>query len=86
MILQRPECEIEEKSVADDLLKSRKVSSFEEVRNNKGKIFLLKIKPIKITSTYIREMISRDEDVTSLLNPAVYEYIKQNNLYKDING
>ena len=86
LILQRPECEIEEKSVADDLLKSRKVSSFEEVRNNKGKIFLLKIKPIKITSTYIREMISRDEDVTSLLNPAVYEYIKQNNLYKDING
>ena len=86
LILERPGYEIEKESVAHTLLKSRKINKFEGFRNNKGKIFLLKINPIKITSTHIRKMISCNEDAASFLDPSVYDYIKENNLYKDING
>lgn len=36
----------------------------------------------EISSTQIREMIRRNEDVSRLLHPAVYEFIKKNGLYK----
>ena len=86
LVLERPGHSIPQESVAGTLLKSRKISSFKEFPDNKGKIFLLKINPIKITSTHIRTMISKDQDVTSLLHPSVYKYIKLNKLYKNING
>ncbi len=86
LVLERPGHSIRQESVAGTLLKSRKISSFKEFSDNKGKIFLLKINPIKITSTHIRTMISKDQDVTSLLHPSVYKYIKLNKLYKNIHG
>ena len=48
----------------------------------KLKIFFLKINPIKVTSTDIRELIKNDENVSDLLKKEVYDLIKDKNLYK----
>ena len=41
------------------------------------------IDPIDITSTKIRELIANNEDASALLDGDVYQFIKDQNLYKD---
>ena len=82
LVLERPGHTIEESSDISRRLKDKIVLNVEELKNSKGKIFFLKINPIKITSTDIRELIKNDEDVSDLLNKEVYDFIKNKNLYR----
>ena len=82
LVLERPGHTIEESSDISRRLKDKIVLNVEELKNSKGKIFFLKINPIKITSTDIRELIKNDEDVSDLLNEEVYDFIKNKNLYR----
>ena len=56
-----------------------KISFFEEKYG--ARIKKLSIEPIEISSTEIRKMISRGEDVSRFIPDAEYEYIKEKGLY-----
>jgi nicotinic acid mononucleotide adenylyltransferase len=43
----------------------------------------LPIDPIEVTSTKVRELIANSEDVSALLDSDVYQFIKDQNLYKE---
>jgi nicotinic acid mononucleotide adenylyltransferase len=43
----------------------------------------LPIDPIEVTSTEVRELIANNEDVSALLDSDVYQFIKDQNLYKE---
>lgn len=47
----------------------------------KDKFFLLDVPVLKLSSSEIREKISRGEDVSNLLPDGVYDYIKKEGLY-----
>ena len=57
--------------------------NFQEFKDSKGKIFILPIDPIEVTSTKIRELLSNNEDVSALLDSDVYQFIKDQNLYQE---
>jgi len=64
------------------ILEHRKINDISELNGTVGKIFILKIDPVELTSTEIRDSIRKNEDVSSLLNQDVYQLIKDKNLYK----
>ena len=82
LILERPGYEVGETSFVKNLLKAKRILDFQEFKDSKGKIFILPIDPIEVTSTKIRESISNNEDVSALLDDDVYQFIKDQNLYK----
>ena len=82
LILERPGYEVDETSFVQNLLRAKRISDFQKFKDSKGKIFILPIDPIEVTSTEIRELISNNEDVSSLLDRDVYQFIKDQNLYK----
>ena len=84
LILERPGYKIDETSFINDLLASKRILNFHEFKNAQGKIFLLQINPVEITSTKIRNLIFNNEDASALLNKDVYQFIKVKNLYKEI--
>ncbi len=64
----------------------RKVVEFVVINRNNidflDGVISMKIPPIEISSTMIREKIRRGEDVSGFLPQNVYNYILENNLYK----
>ena len=83
LILERQGHEIDEISFIQNLLKAKRILNFQDFKDSKGKIFILPIDPIEITSTKIRELIANNEDASALLDGDVYQFIKDQNLYKD---
>lgn len=59
----------------------------EMLRKNHGaKILVIPLDPIETSSSEVRGRLARGEDVSHLLPPAVYEYIKENKLYSNDTG
>ena len=56
------------------------LDKYKEYQNN---IYVVPMKLSDISSTFIRNRIKNNEDVSTLLNKDVFEYIRHNNLYKD---
>ena len=83
LILERPGYEVDETSFIQNLLKAKRILNFHEFKDSKGKIFILPIDPIEVTSTEVRELIANSEDVSALLDSDVYQFIKDQNLYKE---
>lgn len=72
IILERGEDKLEEIIENDELLKKNKTSI----------IIAKKIKPIKTSSTMVREKIKNGEDVKDFFKEEVFKYISKNELYK----
>jgi len=82
VVLERPGYSLENDISIRHILQHRKVNDISELNGTVGKIFILKIDPVKLTSTEIRDSIRKNEDVSHLLNQDVYQLIKNKNLYK----
>ena len=82
VVLERPGYSLENDISIRHILEHRKVNDISELNGTVGKIFILKIDPVELTSTEIRDSIRKNEDVSSLLNQDVYQLIKNKNLYK----
>ena len=82
VVLERPGYSLENDISIRHILEHRKVNDISELKGTVGKIFILKIDPVELTSTEIRDSIRKNEDVSSLLNQDVYQLIKNKNLYK----
>lgn len=72
IVLERNENNLEKIIEEDKLLRD----------NKKALIIAKKIKPIKLSSTIIREKIKNGEEVESFFKKEVLEYINKNGLYK----
>ena len=83
LILERPGYEVDETSFIQNLLKAKRILNFQEFKDSKGKILILPVDPIEVTSTEVRELIANNEDVSTLLDSDVYQFIKDQNLYKE---
>ena len=83
LILERPGYEVDETSLVQNLLEAKRILNFQEFKDSKGKILILPIDPIEVTSTKIRELISNNKDVSALLDGDVYQFIKDHNLYQE---
>ena len=82
LVLQRPNYFLNKKNGLTDPITERSNFTKEDFSNDPNQVYLLKIKPIEITSTHIRQMIYSDKDVASFIDPNVNAFIKENNLYK----
>lgn len=47
-----------------------------------GRAKIIRVNPLPLSSTMVREKIRRGEDVSDLLPPAVWEYIQRKGLYR----
>ncbi len=54
----------------------------DKINSSGGNVTLISMPKIDITSTMIRDCISKGKDVSSFLPPRAYDYILRNNLYK----
>ena len=67
---------------SDKLLEKQIILKNTKYLNEYGKICRRIMTPeIELSSTQIREMVKRGEDISGLVPPAVAEYIKENKLY-----
>tara|TARA_B100001029_G_scaffold51375_1_gene41074 strand:- start:28613 stop:29260 length:648 start_codon:yes stop_codon:yes gene_type:complete len=82
IVMIRPNHEIPEDSEAYKLLHKSHTINKASLSSGTEKIFLLKIRPIDITSTDIRNKINEGEDVSNLLLEEVNELINKRNLYQ----
>jgi nicotinate-nucleotide adenylyltransferase len=49
----------------------------------KGKVDVVKMSPMDVSSTDIRNRLARNQPVTGLVSPEVLQYIREQKLYKD---
>ena len=75
-LCRRPENTIKEKKTFNYL--SETIRSLEEYG---GKIIVLDTSPENISSSCIRELISKRQNPSNILDQSVYEYAKKNKLY-----
>ena len=66
----------------DPIMTERIVAKITEYYEKYGVMFRrIVTEPIEVSSTLIRKKVEKGEDISSLVPPAVAEYIKQNDLY-----
>ena len=63
LILERPGYEVDETSYVQNLLESKRILNFQEFKDSKGKIFILPIDPIEVTSTNFPVIIAGDLNI-----------------------
>ncbi len=68
-------------------LQAKVEEKIEMLRERYGaKILVIPLDPIETSSSEVREKLANGEDVSQLLPPAVYEYIKEKGLYINDTG
>ena len=83
VIIARPGWKGEFNEPIQALLKQHQTTSLQQLHASKsGKIYFQETKQFDISSTYIRDQISKKQSVKSLLPTSVYDYIKQHQFYK----
>tara|TARA_Y100000768_G_C23965733_1_gene677742 strand:+ start:362 stop:1003 length:642 start_codon:yes stop_codon:yes gene_type:complete len=82
IVMVRPNHEISMDSEAFNIMSTRQTIDKESLHTGRGKIYLLKIRPIEITSTEIRNKIIEGKDVSEFLLEEVNELISKGNLYQ----
>ena len=82
IVMVRPNHEIPIESEAYKLLQKSHTIDKNSLSSGKEKILLLKIRPIEISSTEIRNKIYKGSDVSAFLLDEVNELINKRNLYQ----
>ncbi len=82
IVMVRPNHEISMDSEAFNIMSTRQTIDKESLHTGRGKIYLLKIRPIEITSTEIRNKIIEGKDVSEFLLEEVNKLISKGNLYQ----
>ena len=68
---------------ADEALDEQLIKKITEYRNKYAKnVVRIKAPAIEVSSSQVRELISKGEDISNLVPPAVAEYIEEKGLYK----
>lgn len=83
IVVTRPGFKLLTGTAFDKTWLPRKTQDINELTHaQSGKVFLLDMPPLPISSTEIRQCIKQHtENISSYLNPEVYDYIRQESLY-----
>lgn len=84
IVIDRPEARVNLNPILSDLVKQRGTTQTSIVQQNSaGAILLLPISPCPISATAIRDKIKHHLPVSPELNPKVWEYIIQHQIYQN---
>ena len=81
LVMARPGSEIDSTSMAGTLILERQTSNIDDLSYGAGKILIVDIDPINISSTQVRSNLAVGETVNELILEDVSDYIDSGKLY-----
>ena len=81
LVMARPGSEINSTSIAGTLILERQTSNIDDLSHGAGKILIVDIDPINISSTQVRSNLAAGETVNELILEDVSDYIDSGKLY-----
>ena len=81
LVMARPGSEIDSTSMAGTLILERQTSNIDDLSHRAGKILIVDIDPINISSTQVRSNLAAGETVNELILEDVSDYIDSGKLY-----
>ena len=81
LVMARPGFEIDSTSMAGTLILERQTSNIDDLSHGAGKILIVEIDPINISSTQVRSNLAAGEKVNELILEDVSDYIDSGKLY-----
>ena len=81
LVMARPGSEIDSTSIAGTLILERQTSNIDDLSHGAGKILIVDIDPINISSTQVRSNLAAGETVNELILEDVSDYIDSGKLY-----
>ncbi|MDC0028519.1 nicotinate-nucleotide adenylyltransferase [Gammaproteobacteria bacterium] len=81
LVMARPGSEIDSTSIAGTLFLERQTSNIDDLSYGAGKILIVDIDPINISSTQVRSNLAAGETVNELILEDVSDYIDSGKLY-----
>ena len=81
LVMARPGSEIDSTSMAGTLILERQTSNIDDLSHGAGKILIVDIDPINISSTQVRSNLAAGETVNELILEDVSDYIDSGKLY-----
>ena len=81
LVMARPGSEIDSTSMAGTLILERQTSNIDDLSHGAGKILIVDIDPINISSTQVRSNLAAGEAVNELILEDVSDYIDSGKLY-----
>ena len=81
LVMARPGSEIDSTSMAGTLVQERQTSNIDDLSHGAGKILIVDIDPINISSTQVRSNLAAGETVNELILEDVSDYIDSGKLY-----
>ena len=81
LVMARPGFEIDSTSMAGTLILERQTSNIDDLSHGAGKILIVEIDPINISSTQVRSNLAAGETVNELILEDVSDYIDSGKLY-----
>ena len=81
LVMARPGSEIDSTSMAGTLVQERQTSNIDDLSHGAGKILIVEIDPINISSTQVRSNLAAGETVNELILEDVSDYIDSGKLY-----
>ena len=81
LVMARPGSEIDLTSMAGTLILERQTSNIDDLSHGAGKILIVDIDPINISSTQVRSNLAAGETVNELILEDVSDYIDSGKLY-----
>jgi nicotinate-nucleotide adenylyltransferase len=81
LVMARPGSEIDLTSMAGTLILERQTSNIDDLSHGAGKILIVDINPINISSTQVRSNLAAGETVNELILEDVSDYIDSGKLY-----
>ena len=81
LVMARPGSEIDSTSMAGTLILERQTSNIDDLSHGAGKILIVDIDPISISSTQVRSNLAAGETVNELILEDVSDYIYSGKLY-----
>ncbi len=85
IVMSRPDSDkVEYKLENCEFIENKQSEDIFNIKNSEKKVYYIRITPLCISSTMLREKIKNNESIRYLLPEQVIDYIKKNNLYRSI--
>ncbi len=81
LVMVRPGSKIDPESKAELLIRDRQVVNIDDLKEGAGKILVVEIDPVNISSTQVRSNLASGETVNDLILEDVSDYIDSGKLY-----
>lgn len=85
IVMSRPENDKVDYNLENcEFIENRQSENLFSIKNSEKKIYYIRITPLCISSTMLREKMKKNESIRYLLPEQVIDYMEKNNLYRSI--